>query len=135
MAYYRVHRAGEMLYSDHQSWLWGMTPDESAETGELLDGVSCCDSVYHLVQYFAHTVNGAVEDELSIAEVVGDFDVIKFDGDGYEDENGEEGEYIINPAVELGRYTWEQVIAAYDADTELESQYTRVCETGFELPE
>ena len=135
MTYYRVHRAGEMLYSDQQSWLWGMTPDESAVTDELLDGVSACDTIDHLVMYFAHMVRSAVEDPESIAEFVGEFEVIKFDGHGTEDMRGEVGEYIVKPATELGRYTWEEVIEAWEAETELEPQYSITCETGFELPE
>ena len=135
MTYLRVHRAGETLYADQQSWLWGMTPDESAARGELLDGVSCCSSVERLVGYFATFAHGAVEDAESIAEFAGEFEVVLFDGEGTEDVAGEPGEYIVTPAVELGRYTWEQVIAAWEAEEELAPQYRTECPTGYELPE
>lgn len=133
--YYRVHRAGETLYSDQQSWLWGLTPTESAARGELLDGVSCCDTIDHLVSYFAGLVRGAVEDAESIAEMVGEFEVVAFDGEGAEDPNGENGEYIARPVTEYGRYTWEEVIAAWEADEDLEAQYEVACPAGFELTE
>lgn len=135
MAYLRVHRAGEALYADQQSWLWGMTPSESAEQGELLDGVSACSSVERLVGYFATFAHGAVEDPESIKEFAGEFEVVLFDGAGHEDMAGEPGEYIVKPAVELGRYTWEQIIAAWEAEEELQSQYSIECPTGYELPE
>jgi len=101
--FWRVHRKGEPLDPNAESWPWGMSREEAEELDLVLLGVSCMSNPEELVGYWE--ARGGVDDNLG--------EVVVFSGRLLD--VPDEGDVAV-PERELFRIPYSRVKAAVDAD-------------------
>lgn len=127
--YWRVQRTGETLWADQQSTLINGNLRRDVLSGEALCGVSCCRSQVALIEYFAQFCDLSSEGLGEVYQDESEYEVVVFRGTEAADDGDEQ---VARPAEELARYSWAEVVEAYDEDRTLEVPATGTqCPTGW----